>query len=380
MFVLMMLFSSQVANIQVLREREIGAAGWTDLGYFENRVVFDGRSYVDVRRNRISLSSVVPDPNTGRPWLAWGEGSHERQDYIAQAYPDDMGLYKKLGNDVYSLRIYAYFRREGNSRSYEKVYIRAYKFGWQPQPPASEIDISDCVADGINMLRIAARLIDNTLVVCVDDSCVVVDATDPRELKQIDKKLNVLAKSTYLEYEDRKKIIAVPLVPVDNISMEERIRLSIDLKYRFHYGENDICATSIVDIHDGKIAFFSVSQRDVARFDVIGRDDEKIYCKFRLARPFTILEGMVDTFGPHSRVFVKGQKLYAVEDEQLMVFDVRSERTIRKLGHFVRMDRSIEDIAVFEGGKILLCTHWSEPPEKLRHRERRYLCLLENPA
>jgi hypothetical protein len=380
-FILLMLFSSQVANIKVLCEREIDAVGTNELAYLGNRVILKGRSYIDVDNNKISLSHVVPDPDTGLACLAGGGISFGRKDYIPSIYPDPWcgGLYKKVGDDVYSFVIWAYTPDHGKSQSYEKVYLRSCRFSKDPQPPASELDISDCLTNGTTMNRIAARLIDNTLIVCVNDSLIVVDVTDPSELRQIYKKLGVLKHGfRNLENEYRQKVFTAPLVPVDNINIEERIRLSVDLRYRFHY-DNHIYESSIVDIHDGKIAFFSVSQEDVARFDVTSWDDEKIYCRFSAARPFTILEGMAGTPGRNDRIFVKDQKLYCYEDEQLMVFDVSSERRIRKLGHYVRMDCNIEDIAVLEDGQILLSNRWHKPSGKNRLRDRRYLYLLEKP-
>jgi len=380
-FIIMILFSSQVANLKVLCEKEIGSVGTNELAYLGSRVILKGRSYVDVSKNKISLSNVVPDPDTGLACLAGGGTSYGREGYIPDIYPDPWhgGIYKKVGDDVYSLVIWAYIPDHGKSPSYEKVYLRSCRFSKDPQPPADELDISDCFMKGIAYRRIAARLIDNILVVCVNDSCIVVDVTDPSELRLIDKKLNVLKHGfRNLENEYRQKVFTVPLVPVGDISMEERIRLSIDLTYRFHYG-TQIYESSIVDIHDGKIAFFSASQRDVARFDVTSWDNEKVYCRFSAARPFTILEGIAGTPGRNDRIFVKDQKLYCYEDEQLMVFDVRSDRRIRKLGHFVRMDCNIEDIAVLEDGKILLCARWNKPWGKNRLRDRRYLYLLENP-
>ena len=380
-FILLMFFSSQVANIKVLHEKEIGAAGTNELAYLGNRVIYNGRSCVDVDNNKILLSHVAPDPNTGLAWLAWGESPYGREGYIASVYPDPRhgGLYKKVGNDVYSLEIYAYCSDE-ISGFYEKVYLRSYRFAKDPQPPASELDISDCLMDRINTIRIAARHIDDTLVVCVNDSCIVVDVEDPSELRQIDEKINVLKDVRWhLKYVDRLKTFAVPLVPINDINMEERIRLSIDLTYRFHYGDNHIYESSIVDIHDGKIAFFSASRRDVARFDVTGWDNEKVYCRFSAARPFTILEGVAGAPGSKHRIFVKDQKLYCYEDEQLMVFDVSSDRRIRKLGHYVRMDGNIEDITVLEDGKILLYTRWNRSGVMGHHKDRRYLYLLENP-
>jgi len=117
----------------------------------------------------------------------------------------------------------------------------------------------------------------------------------------------------------------------------------------------------------------------IARFDVTGWDDENIYCKFGTARPFTILERLTQDYSFH-RAFVKGGKLYCPGEHTLMVFDIRSNQKIRKLGHFVRMDYRIEDIAVLENGNTLLHMYWSQNLSKSHNNQsKRYLCLLENP-
>ena len=381
-YVLLILFSSQVANIKVLREKEIGAAGWSELDYLGSRLMLRGRSYVDVSRNKISLSHVVADPNTGRACLAGGEGSYGREGYIAQVYPNPRygGLYKKVGNDVYSLAIYAYFRRQEKSRFYEKIYLRSYTFTRESQKPVCELDISDCLTDVKNMLRMAMRLIDNRLIACVNDSCIVVDATNPRELKLIDKKLDVLKKYRPYTYKDRQEEFAIPLVPIEEIGLEERIRLSIDLNYQFYYGRSDIFESSIVDIHDGKFSFFFVDYDDIARFDVTRWDDEKVYCRFSTARPFTILESMTKSLHYSYGTFVKNGKLYSYNKGTLMVFDIRSNRRIRKMGHFVRTNYEIEDVGVLDDGKILLCVRWDQNlGRKRRYTRKGYLYLLENP-
>ena len=64
-----------------------------------------------------------------------------------------------------------------------------------------------------------------------------------------------------------------------------------------------------------------------------------------------------------------------------MVFDVRSNRRIRKLGHFVRMNYNINDMEVLEDGNILLCMRWK--PEFNRNQPRKYkhyLYLLKDPG
>ena len=107
-----------------------------------------------------------------------------------------------------------------------------------------------------------------------------------------------------------------------------------------------------------------------------GYDNEKIYCQFSSERSFTILERMPRSW--RDKVFVKNGKLYSYNDHKLMVFDIRSGKRMRKLGHFVRTDFRIEDIAVLENGNILMC---------LRHKhkllgsdvDKSYLYLLKDP-
>jgi hypothetical protein len=169
-------------------------------------------------------------------------------------------------------------------------------------------------------------------------------------------------------------------VPIEGISIEERIKLSIDLNYQYNYYFNEINESSIVDVHDGKFAFFLVDYDHIARFDVTDWDHEKIYCRLGVSRPFTILEGVTRTPAPYDQIFVKKGKLYFYGENTLLVFDIRSNRRIRKLGHFVRMDYRIQDIGVFEDGNILLCMRWG--PEYVRdpsEEQKNYLYLLKNP-
>ena len=251
--------------------------------------------------------------------------------------------------------------------------------------PVCELDLSDYVTDKIDIfLPVAMRLIDSRLIAYINDSCIVVDATNPGELKLIEKKLDVLKKYRPFSNNDRKEKFAIPLVPVEEIGLQERIKLSIDLNYQFYDYRNEIYDSTIVDIHDGKFAFFIVDPPDydgIARFDVTGWDDQKIYCKFSSTRPFTILEVITASSHYNKGTFVKNGKLYSNLNNTLMVFDIRSSRRIRKLGHFVRMDYDIEDMEVLGDGNILLCVQRNlEDFAKSHSNENKYyLYLLQNP-
>ncbi|HUV62460.1 MAG TPA: hypothetical protein VMW24_01110 [Sedimentisphaerales bacterium] len=400
LFVLMMLFSSQVANIKVLDEKQIDSTrGWCTLDNLDNRTIFQGQSYVDVDKGGISLRQIGSFSNhesgVSSVHGSLGIDSAGRRaayssrpiGYRTQNYPRNGHLYKSVDGQIYSFSIVAYYQIEREDRLqkriYEKVYLRSYKViekNGMPVNELDELDISDCLTKRTDIFLPVMRLIDNVIVACVNQSCIVVDATDPGELKRIDTKLDVL-KIPQPHYPDRQKEFSIPLVPVEGIGTEERIRFSIDLNCGSHYGTIDICESSIVAVHDGKIAFFLVSERDIARFDVVRWDQENIYCKFSSARPFTILEGIAGT-PDRGQAFVERGSLYCCGYDTLLVFDIRSESRIRKLGHFVRMDYRIEDIAVLNDGNILLCTEWernfsrSDPAK----RKKSYLCLLKNPG
>jgi hypothetical protein len=385
-FLLLMLFSSQVANIKVLQEKEVDISyGWNSLDYAGSRIVFQGYSYVDTDQDRISLSNISGGPNFG---LA--SSPPRMEGYRVRRYPSRGRIYKNSGGDIYSFAIDAYFyqEQEGQSTSqkrfYEKIYLRSYKHTEKYWTLVSELDISDCLTDRIDTPRTGMRLIDNRLIACVHNSCVVVDVTEPGELKIIDKQLDKLRK--YGPYsskplKNRKKEFAIPLVPVEGIELEERIKLSIDLNYRFHYGSNTLYESSIVDVHGDKFAFFFIDYDEIARFDVIRWDNEKVYCKYGSSRPFTILESVTGANRFYDDNFVKNGKFYCRNNHTLLVFDVRTNQRIRKLGHFVRMSYGISDLAVLDDDNIVLCMRQDyDLVKKHSKKPKTYLCLLKDPG
>jgi hypothetical protein len=389
-FVLLMLLKSQVANIKVLDEKQIKSSSGCTLDNLQNRIILGGRSYVDVSKDSISLQRIAASPIHGNLGI---DSAGRRiiygprvKGFSEDVYPrQGRGLYKSAGNDIYYFVMLGYYKKEGEGpypkTTYEKVYLRSYKLTRESWMPADELDLSDCLASGTTSLRMAMRLIDNVIVACVDRNCIVVDVTEPGQLKRIDTKLDALKRPVYDQ--DRREEFAIPLVPVEGIGIEEKIRFSIDLNYKPYGVNNDIYKSSIVDIHDGKIAFFLVSvvsDSDIARFDVVRWDRENIYCRFSTARPFTIMESIGGLY--FRDVFVKGGNLYCYGQDTLLVFDIRSGRRIRKLGHFVRMDYGIEDAAVLGDGDILLSVRWyndlsqSYPSDN----SKSYLYLLKNPS
>ncbi|MBN2180640.1 MAG: hypothetical protein JW715_01905 [Sedimentisphaerales bacterium] len=380
-FVLLMLFSSQVANIKVLQELEIEPfmLGRNDLDYAGDKVIFQEHNYVDIDNNKISFSNIDSNPDDIAVPITRPEGLEE---YHTRDYPGRDKLIKVVGDNLYSFSILAYFSRERIDREgkpplnrdiYEHAYLRSYKYTVNRWIPICEIDISECLTDH-SYSQIALRLIDNKIIAIINNSFVLIDATNPEELKRLDTKLDVLKRPMgYIQ--ERRKEFSIPLVPVEGIDIEDRIKLSIDLNYQYE----GIDERSIVDIHDEKISFFLASYYDdIRRFDVTGWDSENIYCKLSTARPFTILEHMSSVY--LGRVFVKNGKLYFSSKNTLLVFDIRSGDKIRKLGHFIRMDYSIQDIAVLDDDNILLCMRWDRNLSNYDSSEKNFLCLLKNPG
>jgi hypothetical protein len=380
LFILMRLLSSQVGNIKILQEKplradEIGPSWNESLQLIADRLIFQRRSYVEINKNSISLSNISDTTQAGFTRVPWLDNPRMR------TYPNPWsgGIYKKISDDLYSFAIRAEYRREGKMAIYERVHLASRKLVGESWIQAGELDISDCLTNRTDGFRMAMRLIHQTLVVCVNKSFIVVDVTDPNELKRTSTKLDAL-KMPMPFYPDRQKESAIPLLVVNGINIEEQIRLSIDLSYQFHYGRNDIFDRSIVDIDNGKIAFFLASGKDIARFDVTRWTQKNIYLKLSSVRPFTILEGIMGHLYVRDS-FVKGGNLYCYGENTLLVFDIRSNHHIRKLGHFVRMSCSIEDFEVLEDGRILL-DMWRDKDLGVggRYHQQRYLYLLENPA
>ncbi|MHC4741820.1 MAG: MFS transporter [Planctomycetota bacterium] len=403
-FMVMILLASQVANIKVLDDKEIGVSTAPFvLDHAGNKMIYQGHLYVETQDNRISLRGIEPgimskdlDPllissnvgfdSEGRQ-VVYGS---RNEAHLERRHPEvGRALLKAAGDDVFSFAIFAYFRvdeypdkKVGTIRksTYERVYLRSYKFTEKFWTPICELDISDCLTERNDVARMAMRLIDNKLVACVNDSCVVADANDPASLHLIETNLRIpRTRQPFLP--PRHREFAIPLIPIKSIPAEEVVKLSIDLNCRFPTGHNLIYKSSVVDIHDGRIGFVNAYDQDIGRFDVIRWDEDKVYCRLTAARSFTPLEVMTefDYFGPH---FVKNGKLYKYGDASLMVFDIRSNRRIRKLGHFVRMKYPIEDVAVLDDGNILLSV-WeglNVPDGTEYHGRKRRLFLLENPG
>jgi len=371
-FVVLMLLNSQVANIKVLQEKEVKSlrGGPFRLNHVADKLVLGTKSYVNVDKTDISLSDIQID-------LLDEFSKSISRNYQFRIHPRHWreGLYKRIGDDLCSFSICTQYGYERNIEIYEGVFLVCHQFTGDVWTQVAQLDLSECLPERAMYPRMDMRLFDNVLVVFINDSYVVADVTNPNQLKKLDTRLNAL-RNLRPHHRDYRKEFGIPRVQVKEIGIEEQIKLSID---RYH-GRVDIYNSSIVDVYNGKITFFRTHGfgKDIVRFEVTHWDDKKVYYKLNASRPFTLLERLTGDFDFHE-TFAKGGKIYCFEKDTLLVFDMRSHRGIRKLGHFVRMGCQIEDIEVLDDGRILLCV-WQRDLDKNGHlHQKRYLYLLEDP-
>lgn len=374
LFALMMFFSSQVANIKVLDEKEVKLIYHTSFQNFDGEIVFNGQNYVELDNNKISL----------RPAFGYAQ-IHTRRDfpkvdasYEVSRYPNDPwgeALVKKIDDDLYAFELQQLFRRTGPKKRtvVEKVFLVSHKYadnGWQV---ASTIDISDSIDENKGLWVMEMRLIDDRLVVLFRGNVIVADTSEPEELELVSREPDLFMRR--IEH-NRRKEFSIPLLPVEGVSIEERVKLSIDLAYGYDF---DVHKYSMVDMHDGKMVFVAINrERGVTRYDITGWDDKKVYCQLGAFRNFTFLERRLQG-GGFNRAFVKDGRLYSFNQDELYVFDIRLENRIRKLGHIVRGYYDLRDIEVLADGNILVGWWWEQRVEGNAIYGKSILGLLEKP-
>jgi fumarate reductase subunit D len=370
-FAIMLFFSSQVANIRILQEKQIEYSWPQNFANIEGRILFPGRGYVDISKDNISLGKSFANP------FRIIHGKRYDKKCRIWLYPSDYpGIYQIIGGDLYFFNLRAYGWSIDRKANYEKLYLRSFKLVDTQWEQASELEISDCLkgkGEGpVQSVHMAMQYIDNKIVAYINGSYAVIDVSEPLQLKLVNEKHGLFK---WMRLSDDQKGFAISSIPVEGIGIKERIRLSIDLYYEIFGNHSDTFRSSIVDIDGDRISFFHFTDESIKRFDVTGWDDENIYCKLSVKRPFTILERIPSSW--NNRAFVKNGKLYAYSNNKLMVFDIRSGERIRKLGHFVRIDFRIKDIAVLENGNILMCSHYYKLGVK--YVAKHYLYLLKDP-
>ncbi|MDH4201929.1 MAG: hypothetical protein OEV87_03465 [Phycisphaerae bacterium] len=383
-FLLMLLFTRQVANIKVLDEEEIYNAYPRCMKRIDGKLLLETQSirelgsspekqtcenfYINIENNQIHFDTIDDPLLRYRGAIFAPEASNENEHATGNL------IFKKNDGNLYIVSMYVNSRRVKPSRSqtvHENVYLRSYDLSNPKFEMVSEIDLSEFVENPQSWPDVVMRQIENKIIAIVNGSCVVVEFGPKGQLKVAEKLVRKIRVGPAYW---KGKQFSVPIVPLESISLEDRIKLSLDLAtVDGSYYLKDLSAR--VDKRDGQYYFIAVSESGITRYQVIGWDDKFIQCEIKDYRAFTVLEHMVDdTWKYKSQYFIKDGILYTYANKSLVVFDIRSDR-IRKLGHYIR-PKQIEDIEVLDNGDILLCAETEKGfriPSDASSREVNYL-------
>jgi hypothetical protein len=384
-FLLAMLFSSQVANIKVKHEQEIPQEPHRgEINIIDGKIMSGWNHYMNIDGNGFTFDQIESKEPVDMVWPI---------SEIDEGYKMNRRLpYKifKSGDDLYTFDMLWYYREieeDGHKvKQYEKLYLGSSKRFKNAWVGLSYIDISDCLegTDRKSLSRVIIREADDKLVAIVGNSWVVADVRDVENIKLLDKQIDKY--KPFGTYESMgKDNVRIPKLPVEGISDETRIRLSIDVYNQWSKWYYHNRGLSTVEISDGRISTFDVNRKAIGRYDVYKTDEKYIYCRLGAMRPFTVLERIGGLYFING-FFIKNSKMYLETGMGgLMVFDISSSDRIRKIGYFVRFGCEFEDIEILDNGDILMClSTMVETGEVDKHgssqRRKLYLCLLENPA
>ena len=404
-FLAMLLFTRQVANIKVLDEIEIDAehAYIGSLNRISDSVLLASTFEVDTNNQKIQLVNSFSPPSEALQKQRQGiQPFYTREkDHYPEPFPRYSVVSYCIGEQLYTFRLNSYYIREKVGKNswapkYKKAYICSYRLAEGIyRVPVSALDLADCI-DEKKAWKAGLRQIDDKLIIFIQDSFAVIQIKADGSLELVEKRINGL-KGYSRHLSDREKIFKIPMMSIDGVELNERVKLTVDVNYGYHHfysswrSDNLFCENTHVDIDGDKISFCLLDEGGIQRYDVVKWDEEYIYCKFRDERPFTFLEQMFSLVTTDNDPwFLQDGKLYVYENQKLMVFDIRSN-SIRKLGHFERLreDYRIRDIEVLDNGDILLCAETekriiTKSPDPNRKYDdyfirKGYLSLLKNP-
>ncbi len=394
-FALTFMGARQVANIQVLDEKpavlspDVTVPGMGNLFQFDGQVLASGFKVdgPDFTPGQIAIRSVndrivceeVPEHlvNMARPPLRTLRDLHDRphdpNHTGTHVHPRSgtwgwqAGLPLRIGEQTYLLALFVDYRVEktikdsgvtDRSHKYEKITLRCFKSRPyftrrnpdQRMQETAALDLSEYLSNS-QRPRIAIRSFGDILIVAINNRVIEIGVTDQGEVQnRSDSRFN------YLVQAQPDRPFEIPLVPMQSLDIQDRIQLSIDLVFwpggEFRYHGLDFDSFTWVDAHEDAFRFVSLDRQGIHCFDVLEWNQEEIVCERHSYRPFTWLE----EFRRHEPHFVKHGRLYTYSWDKLMVFDLRSDRGVRKLGHFQRlqMEFRISDVLPEENGNILL--------------------------
>ncbi len=382
-FVVFLLFSRQVANIKILDEKKLSA---------ENMVMrFDKRGgklalssgfQVETRNNTIDLKPINVFRTEYAKLRAEIEPLGIPDGLSGGQYPYESDIYCQIGTDHYALRLFVYGQTEEVTTEEGELVKRsfhvkhAYLLCWRDveagRVAVSHLNLSEYLKEDDSMSGIVLRVTKDKVVVLIQDHCLVIDMSQPDSPVVIEDK--PLKRSFVFGGADAG---VFPVLPVESLDPQDRIRLSIGLASRYQHRGGKV----VINEESDPVSYVLVSHSGIARYEVTGFDDKIITLNRRDERPFTLLETLFGGVEGYSRnpYFIQDGKLYSWSGNKLMVFDVEGPR-IRKLGHFERMSYkyAIEDVKVVENGNILLLSRHDDKQGETFVRTG-FLQLLKNP-
>lgn len=387
-FAVILLFSRQIANIKILDEKAfaqgaqpqfVGGSEKPSLVYYgdaqkycEISTVGDKIELIEQTETRFKPPSkqVLEEIETARS-LAPEFDTHPelKRGHRVQS------VHLQRGSVEYRLVFSTYHRTEpfikesgaGDTKYIqERAYLRSYRLVQHHWIPAQSLDLSDHLLKD-EWPRAVMGLAKDKAVVVLSETCLVIDVSDPQAMEVAEIK----------PYKGRHRYgpdERVQLIPADSLDIQDRIRLSIEMRGRI-YREGRLHLPT----NNENAGYIIVAHKGIAYYEVDRWDEKQVYARLVHERPYVAWEKMFGWISAYDDHFIRDGKLYSHSQDKLMVFDVGAKR-IRKLGHYERLSQkySIRAIEVDANGNILMLSQHEEGQGEDLKRTR-FLQLLKNP-
>lgn len=378
-FAVILLFSRQIANIEILDERDVPGTGNSRLvsrdGKTIVRLLDEQKDYeVGALEGRIEFTEV--DRRSDAAYEAYQEALA-----LAPKFDYPAGLDKDFGPSVtarldsqayrfgfvWCYRWEQYTKKNGDERSrsvYEKLYLRSSRQYRGYHIPEARLDLSEFLSDRDRAFRVAIDSVENRLVILLWKTCLVVDVSDPQAMVVVE------TQPIKREYQP-KPSGRIDLLPLQSIPTDELISLSIRWRQKIYSGVRQFFALPDVYAAD----YVCVSHKGIALYELDGHNGDQARARLLDNRLYSFWErGVV-----HDELLVQDGKLYGRWHNRLMVFDV-SGTQIRKLGHYEKLYAGyrIHHLDVLEDGDILLLSGL-ESKQGDSSEETEIFQLLKNP-
>ncbi|MCK4999794.1 MAG: hypothetical protein KAS23_09670, partial [Anaerohalosphaera sp.] len=351
-FLLMMLFTRQIANIKVLDEKIIRGPFVNCIKHAGDKLLLEFQVqthpdpnpnehkfenfFIEASNDHIKYETISDPTQRHRLYFSVDYSVYKQDGYYTISYPKENKSFINIDNNYYSFEIHVYRRtddpnKKNRHRKYfhEKAFIRTFKTMGKTSELISEIDITDLIGNVNYYPSVAIRRIDNRFLVRFNKNCLLAEISQTGRIKLIEKITDCLPHIKYNRtYRDKQ--FSIPMVPLESISIDDKIRFSIDTRYKWNLPVGDITHNSLVDKQEGKYIFAKITEKAIERYKVVSWNENEIIAEFVDDRPFITFESIFGNPDEYEeQYFIKDGKLYTNDLRSLMVFDIRSKR-IRK--------------------------------------------------